>query len=277
MDDALQEIISNEIHPTISSRNYDTYKKISCYNLSNISEEDFVVLGRGMDFCDFAKDEPSTIECQVLQTTNYDNGIICQSIFIRTKEGAAPKEGLHNYDLQRQKTRLENLLKAKEENLQMLKEQQKILTTDILNVLGGVLVAEIPTPSGLPHGLSQHWEDIISEAANKLKRKGIKAVSNYYEIDYAPSENETADLVREILNPVDKYLNTFHVPIGKWVKYWEAMKLTPDGGMIVGNTASKVRIYFMEKDLEDEIETIKKRLNSIQEQNETEKRVFLTN
>ena len=51
--------------------------------------------------------------------------------------------------------------------------------------------------------------------------------------------------------------------MGKWLKYWEALNLSPDGGMVIGNVAAKVRIYFMENELQEDIEKLKKRLAEI--------------
>lgn len=121
--------------------------------------------------------------------------------------------------------------------------------------MGDVLVGEIDAP--------EPFSEIVSDAAKKLKDHGIDQVSKFYELEYVPSENETANLVRKIIDPIDKVLGLGGIPTGKWLKYWEALKLTPDGGMVLGNAAAKIRIYFMEKELQNEIDNLKKRYEAI--------------
>ena len=183
---------------------------------------------------------------------NREKGVACEHIFIKRKKSNPVNYRTYN---QFQRQRIANLLKAKEDNLALLKKQQQYLTTDILNILGDVLVGQIDAPGP--------FSDVVSDASKELKDLGIKQVSKYYEIEYTPSENETANLVRKIIDPIDKAISVSGVSMGKWLKYCEALKLSPDGGMVIGNVAAKVRIYFMENELQEEIEKLKKRLAEI--------------
>lgn len=248
----LKDIITKEIETTVTSREYDTYQKVSCYTLGEMSADDFILLGRGLEYSDITKQEPGTVEYNVLRMVNREKGVACEHIFIKRKKSNPVNYRTYN---QFQRQRIANLLKAKEDNLALLKKQQQYLTTDILNILGDVLVGQIDAPGP--------FSDVVSDASKELKDLGIKQVSKYYEIEYTPSENETANLVRKIIDPIDKAISVSGVSMGKWLKYWEALKLSPDGGMVIGNVAAKVRIYFMENELQEDIEKLKKRLAEI--------------
>ena len=252
VESVLKDIITQDLRPTVTKHDYDTYEKVSCYTLKEMSEDDFILLGRGLEYSNLTENEPNSVEYNVLRMVDRQNGIACERIFIRKKNVSAANVQTYN---QFQRQRVSNLLKAKEEQLAMLKKQQQYLSTDILNILGDVLVGQIDAP--------EPFADVVSEAAQKLKDLGINQVAKYYELNYEPSENETANLVRKIIDPIDKTLGVIGIPTGKWLKYWEALKLTPDGGMAIGNVAAKVRIYFMEKELRDEIEDLKNRLEKI--------------
>lgn len=249
VESVLKDIITKELKPTVTRHDYNTYEKVACYTLGEMSEDDFILLGRGLEYSDITKHESDNVDYIALRMVDRQNGVACERIFIRKKNVNAANVQTYN---QFQRNRLANLLKAKEEQLAMLKKQQQYLSTDILNILGDVLVGQIDAP--------EPFADVISEAAQKLKDLGINQVAKYYELNYEPSENETANIVRKIIDPVDKALSVLGIPTGKWLKYWEALKLTPDGGMAIGNVAAKVRIYFMEKELQDDIDHLKKRL-----------------
>lgn len=248
----LKDIVTKDISPKVISQDYDTYESITCYTLGEINEDDFILLGRGLEYSNLTKHESDNVEYNVLRMVDRQNGVACERIFIRKKNNNAVKNKTFN---QIQRQRVANLLKVKQEQLALLKKQQRYLTTDILNILGDVLVGQIDAPDP--------FSDVVSEAAQKLKNLGIKQISKYYELEYEPSENETANLVRKIIDPIDKSLSVLGIPTGKFLKYWEALKLTPDGGMAIGNVAAKVRIYFLEKELQDDIEHLKKRLEEI--------------
>lgn len=248
VETVLKDIVK-DITPKVISQDYNTYERVTCYTLGEMNEDDFILLGRGLEYSNLTKNESNNVEYNVLRMVNRQNGIACERIFIRKKQNNDTKIQTYN---QFQRQRVANLLKAKQEQLALLKKQQGYLTTDILNILGDVLVAEIEAPAP--------FSNIISDVAQKLKDYGITQVSKFYEIDYEPSENETANLVRRIINPIDKYLAGFGIPTGKFLKYWAAIKLTPDGGMAIGNTVAKVRLYFMEKELQDEINHLQRRL-----------------
>lgn len=248
----LKDIVTKDISPKVISQDYDTYESITCYTLGEMNEDDFILLGRGLEYSNLTKHESNNVEYNVLRMVDRQNGVACERIFIRKKNNNAAKSKTYN---QIQRQGVANLLKAKQEQLALLKKQQRYLTTDILNILGDVLVGQIDAPGP--------FSDVVSEAAQKLKGMGIKQVSKYYELEYEPSENETANLVRKIIDPIDKSLGVLGIPTGKFLKYWEALKLTPEGGMTIGNVAAKVRIYFLEKELQDEIEQLKKRLEDI--------------
>ena len=252
VESVLKDIITKELSPTVTRHDHDTFEKVACYTLGEMSEDDFILLGRGLEYSDITKHESDNVEYNVLRMVERENGIACERIFIRKKNENSANVQTYN---QFQRQRVANLLKAKQEQLALLKKQQRYLTTDILNILGDVLVGQIDAPGP--------FSDVVSEAAQKLKGRGIKQVSKYYELEYEPSENETANLVRKIIDPIDKSLGVLGIPTGKFLKYWEALKLTPEGGMTIGNVAAKVRIYFLEKELQDEIEQLKKRLEDI--------------
>lgn len=241
----LKDIVTKEIsNPKVMNQEYDTYERVSCITLGEMTDEDFILLGRGLDYSDLNK---HNVDYTILRMVNRENGVACEHVFIKKKNRSTYK----SYN-QLQRQRIQNLIKTKEEQLALLKKQQKYLTTDVINILGDVLVGEIDAP--------QPFSKLITDAATKLKEMGVKEVSKYYDLEYEPSENETANLVREIIDPIDKTLGVLGIPTGKWLKYWEALKLTPDGGMAIGNVAAKVRIYVMEKELKDEIEQLKLRL-----------------
>lgn len=244
----LKDIVTREINPKVVSQSYDTFEKITCYTLEGITVDDFVLLGRGLEYSKLIQNDPKTVDYYVLRMIDRTRDVACEHVYIRRSKNT--KSPTFNH-IQRQK--IANLIKVKEENLALLKQQQAYLNTDILNILGDVLVGQIDAPV--------LFSDIVSEAAQRLKDKGIEQVSKYYELEYVPSENETADLVRKIIGPIDKALGS--IPTGKYLKYWEALKLTTDGGMVIGNVAAKVRIYFMEKELQDDIDNLKRRLSEI--------------
>ena len=256
MEETLEELVSQDIHPVIENKNYDIFEKTVCYSIKNVDADEFVVLGKGLEYSNLIKNDPSTVEYRILKATDWEKGYRCEHIFIKRnpnrKKNVPPKcTSLNQFN----RVRKQNLLKAKRESLSALKKQQKYLTTDILNIFGGVLVAQIEVTPPL--------QDALEKSAEELKKLGITEVSKYYDIDYIPSQNETADLVRNILNPVDKILSSSGVPMGKWLKYWEALKLTPDAGMIIGNAGAKVRIYFMIKELEEEISQLEKEISEM--------------
>ncbi len=252
VEDVLKDIVAKELNnPKVVNQEYDTYERFSCITLQEMSDVDFILLGRGLEYSNLTIHDPGSVEYSILRMVNRDQGVACEHIFIKKKRSTST----FNYKSQFQRQRIQNLIKAKEEQLALLKKQQKYLTTDVLNILGDVLVGEIDAP--------QPFLKIITDAATKLKEMGVKEVSKYYDLEYEPSENKTANLVREIIDPIDKALGALGIPTGKWLKYWEALKLTPDGGMAIGNVAAKVRIYVMEKELQDEIEQLKLRLTEI--------------
>lgn len=245
----LKDIVTQEIRPRIIDKDYDTYEKFACYTLGEMNVDDFVLLGRGLEYSNLIQLDPSTVEYDVLRMVDREKGMACEHIFIRRKQPAT----LTYHHSQRKQ--ILYLLKAKQEALATLKRQQQYLTTDILSILGDVLVGQIEAPGP--------FSDVVSKASKELKERGIAEVSRYYDLDYKPSENENANLVRKVLDPIDKVISATGVPLGKWLKYWESIKLSPDAGMVVGNAAAKVRIYLMESELEDDIKQLQKQLDAI--------------
>lgn len=245
VESAIQEA-ANRLHPKVQRRDADVFEKTVCWKLEQMPEDEFVILGRGLETVNWLKNDPS-VEYNILETVDYRLGVACQYIFIR-KTGATKPVRYHRS----QRAKLEELLKIKQQQLRDLKKNQSNLSTQILDILGDVLVAEIDTPAPL--------NDAIQTAAGQLKKEGIDALSRYYQIDYEPLENSRAETVRRIVTPIDNIMNSAHVPLGKWAKYWDALRLTPDLGMVAGNLAAKIRIYFFERDLEEEIEDLKARL-----------------
>lgn len=248
---ALKDIVTTEIHPQVIGKEYDTFEKVSCYSLEGIDVDDFILLGRGLDYSEITKREPASVEYNVLRMVDRKNGVACEHVFIKQKKQNNHPQTYRQF----QRVRIANLLKAKEENLALLKKQQGYLSTDLLKILSDVFVGQIDVPGP--------FSDVVADASKRLQDLGIQKVSDYYEIEYTPSENETADHVRKIIEPIDKVLGVTGIPMGKWLKYWEAIKLSPDGGMIIGNVAAKIRIYVMEDELKSDIEKLKKRLAEI--------------
>lgn len=248
----LKDIVTKGLSPKVVSQSFDPSKRIACYNIEGLDEDDFILLGRGLQYSNIISNSPNTVEYNVLRMVDIYNGKACEYIFIQENKIRKPNENKYiNFN----KQKISNLIKAKEENLALLKKQQAYLTTDLLNILGDVLVGEIKA--------TEPFLSIVSDAAKKLKTRGINHVSKYYDLEYEPSENKTADIVRNIISPIDNFLGLSGIPTGKWLKYWEALKLTPDGGMVIGNVAAKVRIFFLEKDLKDEIIMLEKRMNRV--------------
>lgn len=246
----LKDIVSQEIRPRIIAKDFDTYEKLACYTLDEMKVDDFILLGRGLEYSDLIQLDPSTVEYDVLRMVYREKGVACEHIFIRRRK--QPATLIYH---QSQRKQILYLLKAKQEALATLKRQQQYLTTDILNILGDVLVGQIEAPGP--------FSDVVSKASKELKERGIVAVSRYYDLDYKPSENENANLVRKVLDPIDKVISATGVQLGTWLKYWETIKLSPDAGMVVGNAAAKVRIYLMESELEDDIKQLQKQLDAI--------------
>ena len=228
-----------------------------CACVNNISLQDFMLLNYHLESSRICTEKmPSNAECSFTELLDRENGVYCNHVFYRKLKSAPRHRNPTKAEINEIKY-LEGQLQNKKERLRMLKQQQAYLTTDNLNLFGEILVAEIPNSS------MKELDKLTNKAATQLKEYGINELSKYYEIDYKPSENETAELVRNIISPIDEFLGKYNIDTGKFCKYWEIMKLTPDLGMIIGNSAAKVRIYFMQKELEQEIADHEKRLNEI--------------
>lgn len=242
----------------IVNNNVNTYSSTQCITLkpNSMSAQKFVIL------CEYLESNPICaealspnaeyvfVEMLDTQTGEYRKHVYCRtgkSHQFKTKPVAD----------ERQRKSLEQQINMKKEQLRLLKEQQGYLNTDNAKLITDALISEIPSTD------IKALDKLLGDAAEKLKEAGINKLSQYYDIDYKPSENETADRVRKILSPIDKILDKCHISSAKFVKYWEALKLTPDVGMVIGNTAAKVHIYFMERDLKKEIADLERRLEEL--------------
>ena len=53
----LKDIVTKDISPKVISQDYDTYESITCYTLGEMNEDDFILLGRGLEYSNLTKHE----------------------------------------------------------------------------------------------------------------------------------------------------------------------------------------------------------------------------
>lgn len=246
----------------IVKKNMDSFSSTQCITLkpNSMSAQEFVILGEYLEDNPICSEALSAnAECVFIEMLDTQTGEYCNHIYYKAgkqhqyKTAPVPDE--------RQRRSLEQQIEMRKERLRLLKQQQHELNIDNAKLITDALIAEIPSTD------VKVLDKLLSDAAEKLQEAGIDRLSDFYGIDdFKPSENETADRVRKILSPIDKILDKCHISSAKFVKYWEALKLTPDVGMVIGNTAAKVHIYFMEKDLKKEMADLEERLEELKKQ-----------
>lgn len=243
----------------IVKKDMNSFSSTQCITLkpNSMSAQEFVILG------EYLEDNPicsevlsANAECVFIEMLDTQTGEYCKHIYYR--DGKKHQYKTKPVADERLRKSLEQQIDMKKEQLRLLKKQQGYLNTDNAKLITDALISEIPSTD------IKVLDKMLNDAAVKLQEAGIDKLSKYYDFDYLPSENETADRVRKILSPIDKILDKCHISSAKFVKYWEALKLTPDVGMIIGNTAAKVHIYFMERDLKKEIADLEQRLEELQ-------------
>lgn len=245
----------------IVKKNMNSFSSTQCITLkpNSMSAQEFVILGEYLEDNPICAEALSpNAECIFIEMLDTQTGEYCNHIYYK-----AGKQ--HHYKTapvpdERQRRSLEQQIDMKKEQLRLLKEQQGYLNIDNAKLITDALISEIPQTD------SKELNKLIKIAADSLQKKGINKLSRYYDIDYKPSENQSADRVRKILSPIDKILDKCHISSAKFFKYWEALKLTPDVGMVLGNTAAKIHIYFMESDLKKEIADLEGRLDELKKQ-----------
>lgn len=261
-DEIIKSYVLNKLDmPNVEYSRFVPSSNTYCIGLSPLTETQFLFLTEGFQHTDLVKSVPSECHYKILYCESPDTKALqvsiietdeCKRAMVKRNESLRQNANSKHFQVKR----VRDLISAKKEILSELKKEQKRLSTDIINDLGDIIVAELPMPSKLEH--------LASPIIAKLKAKGIKKVSDFYEIDYVPSQNENAEYVRQAIEPLDKALSSFNVPVGKYLKYWEAVKLSPSGGKIIGNALAKVRIYFITKDLENEIQKDEEFLNELE-------------
>ena len=246
----------------IVNNNVNTYSSTQCITLkpNSMSAQEFVILGEYLDDNPICSEALSAnAECVFIEMLDTQTGEYCNHIYYR--DGKQHQFKTKPVADERHRQSLEQQIEMRKERLRLLKQQQHELNIDNTKLITDALIAEIPSTD------IKVLDKLLSDAAKKLQEAGIDRLSKFYGIDeFKPSENETADRVRKILSPIDKILDKCHISSAKFVKYWEALKLTPDVGMVIGNTAAKVHIYFMEKDLKKEIADLEGRLEELKKQ-----------
>ena len=67
VEEVLKDIVTKEINTKVVNHNYDTFERVACYNLEGINEDDFILLGRGLEYSDITKKGPNTVEYNVIR------------------------------------------------------------------------------------------------------------------------------------------------------------------------------------------------------------------
>lgn len=262
---ARREVINyvKNLKVDIMKNHVDSFSSTQCITLkpNSMSVEEFILLNEYLEenpICAELISKNENAECVFIEMLDTQTGEYCNHIYYKAgkqhqyKTAPVPDE--------RQRRSLEQQIDMKKEQLKLLKDQQGYLNIDNAKLITDALISELPQTD------SKELDKLMKIAADSLQKKGINKLSKYYDLDYKPSENEVADGVRKFLAPIDKILDKCHISSAKFIKYWEALKLTPDVGMVIGNTAAKVHIYFMERDLKKEIADLEGRLEELKKQ-----------
>lgn len=92
VEEVLKDIVTKKISPKVVNKKIDTFERVTCYNLEGINEEDFILLGRGLEYSDITKNDPNTIEYNVLRMVDKNKGVACEHLFIRKKKDKRTKK-----------------------------------------------------------------------------------------------------------------------------------------------------------------------------------------
>lgn len=248
-DEQLRKYTS-ELKVGIKSSEYNSVEKTVCVCVDGMTDQEFVLLGNYAESNPILMSQiPSDAETVFIRMGDMKKGLYCEHVFYRQLRSGIGISG-KPADLAAAEKRLktaETMLAARKSELSALVKQQKEMATDDVNLLGEVLISVIPS-TGV-----KAVDREIENAAKELKQHGINAMSEALDIYYEPSTNKNAETVRKIITPIDKAITIKGVNLGKFCKYWEFIKRTPELGMIVGNVAAQVTIYIRQRDLEKEI------------------------
>lgn len=255
-DRFLQQYAS-ELKFDIESNAYNSASKTVCVNIGEMPTQDFVLLGNYAESNEMLmKQIPANAEYGIIRMFNKEKGVYCEHVFYRHfgKSNTRVVKPANLAEAERRLKKAENTLAARKAAYDALVRNQKELFVDDVNLLGEILVAEIPSTK------KKIIDELISKVAKQLKQKGIDKLSKALDVNYVPSTNETADFIESIVGPIDKVLNVKGVDLGKYSIYWEIIKRTPKAGMTIGNLAAQCEIYFRQSELKKEIADLEKQV-----------------
>ena len=233
------------------------YNGTVCVNIGEIPLQDFVILSEYVEYNPTLMSQLSKgTEYGIIRMFNKEKGVYCEHVFYRHfgKSNTRVVKPANLAEAERRLKKAENTLAARKAAYDALVKNQKELFVDDVNLLGEILVAEIPSTK------RKQIDEQISKAAQELKQKGIDKLSKAMDVNYVPSTNKTADFIESIVKPIDKVLNVSGVDLGKYSIYWEIIKRTPKAGMTIGNLAAQCEIYFRQSELKKEIADLEKQV-----------------
>ena len=241
----------------ISAVYHDSQSKTVCVTIDEVPTQDFVIIGKYAEYNNQIMSKiPSNAEHGIIRMFNKEKGVYCEHVFYRHfgKSNTRVVKPANLAEAERRLKKAENTLAARKAAYDALVKNQKELFVDDVNLLGEILVAEIPSTK------RKQIDEQISKAAQELKQKGIDKLSKTMDVNYIPSTNKTADFIESIVKPIDKVLNVSGVDLGKYSIYWEIIKRTPKAGMTIGNLAAQCEIYFRQSELKKEIADLEKQV-----------------
>lgn len=259
----IEEKLKEMDMPEVKKEFVDPNSKTYCVELSPLTETQFLFVTEGYRFTPFCKDTSSKsnyriLYCQDSETNNLLMSVVSTSpnpMQQQQKARALNPVNAKVEQINRQIARTEKALKIKRDQLKELRDLQYLLGTEMTDNFANIIVAEL---SNIPY-----LGKLIEKIGSKLQAKGIAKLSDYYDINYEPIPNENAELIESIVSPLDEALSASHFPLGKFAKYWDIIKHSPSIGKIAGDGAAKIRIFYMEKDLENEITATEARLEGL--------------
>lgn len=247
----------NDYPLNISDVYHDSQSKTVCVTIDEIQTQDFVILGKYAEFNNQLMSKiPANAEYGIIRMFNKEKGVYCEHVFYRHfgKSNTRVVKPANLAEAERRLKKAENTLAARKAAYDALVKNQKELFVDDVNLLGEILVAEIPSTK------KQLLDQQLSKATLQFKREVIDNWSNYMDVNYVPSTNERAKLIKKIINPIDKVLNVTGVDLGKYLIYWKIIKHSPELGMTIGNLAAQCEIYFRQSELKKEIADLEKQV-----------------
>ena len=233
------------------------YNGTVCVNIGEIPLQDFVILSEYVEYNPTLMSQLSKgTEYGIIRMFNKEKGVYCEHVFYRHfgKSNTRVVKPANLAEAERRLKKAENTLAARKAAYDALVKNQKELFVDDVNLLGEILVAEIPSTK------KQLLDQQLSKATLQFKREVIDNWSNYMDVNYVPSTNERAKLIKKLINPIDKVLNVTGVDLGKYLIYWKIIKHSPELGMTIGNLAAQCEIYFRQSELKKEIADLEKQV-----------------